>query len=420
MAQPTRQSRQCLEFAQVDGYNHNRILRKHLESPQMKCVTFTSPQTQNELLEVVAKHILLKQIVQEVKEAKFYSVMADEVTSHNCEQLALCIRFVGADNTIREEFLQFSKLARITWKHVADEIIQILEDLGIPVVNMCGQGYDGAPNMSSHRVGAQAYIKQQAPLAAYIHCSGHCLNLVIVHSCSLPEVRNVLDKLKKCCFLFLNSPKREGLLQLVVSNGVTQETKRKVMLDLCRTCWAMRHVAYQHFYQSYMYLVEALEVIGYRKHPEKYPMDADWDTTSRSDAQQILASITSFDFVIVFMTIYQYLSHLHGITIQLQKTTLDIIEAHSLVRLCCMIFRPIQLMTFASTFLSSIMLCRSTRSKSCTRTYMRTLMTASSPSMSKLFKWQRRWKLKPVSHVQQRGSNTEAVSRVILHWITTE
>ena len=259
----------------------------------------------------------------------------------------------------------------------------------------------------------QAYIKQQAPLAAYIHCSGHCLNLVIVHSCSLPEVHNLLDKLKKYCLFFLNSPKRESLLQLVVSNGVTQETKRKVMLDLCRTRWAMRHVAYQDFYQSYMYLVEALEVTGYRKHPEKYPTYADWDTISHSDAQQILASITSFDFVIVFLTIYQYLS-------QLQKTTLDIIEAHSMVRLCCMIFRPVQLMTFASTFLSSIMLCRSTRSKSCTRTYVRTLMAASSPSMSKLFRWHRRWKLKPVSHVQQRGSNTEAMSRVILHWITTE
>ena len=33
--------------------NHNEIIRIHLEASQMKCVTFMSPQTQNELLEVV-------------------------------------------------------------------------------------------------------------------------------------------------------------------------------------------------------------------------------------------------------------------------------------------------------------------------------------------------------------------------------
>ena len=55
---------------------------------------------------------------------------------------------------------------------------------------------------------------------------------------------------------------------------------------------------------------------------------ADWDTTSRSNAQQILAAITNFEFIVVFLTAYQYLSHFAGITVKLQKRTLDIIEAY--------------------------------------------------------------------------------------------
>ena len=31
------------------------------------------------------------------------------------------------------------------------------------------------------------------------------------------------------------------------------------------------------------------------------------------------------------MTVYQYLSHLAGITVKLQKTTLDIVAAHEMV-----------------------------------------------------------------------------------------
>ena len=73
-------------------------------------------------------------------------------------------------------------------------------------------------------------------------------------------------------------------------------------------------------------------MIGFRRHLDKYgDTYADWDPSSRSDAQQILASITSFEFIVVFMTMYQYLSHLAGITIKLQKTALDIVEAHEMI-----------------------------------------------------------------------------------------
>ena len=73
--------------------NRNEILRIHLETPQMRCVTYMSPSTQNELLKVVANHIILQGIVCDVKQARFCSIMADEVTSHNSEQLAICVQF---------------------------------------------------------------------------------------------------------------------------------------------------------------------------------------------------------------------------------------------------------------------------------------------------------------------------------------
>ena len=93
---------------------YNQPLCEHLNAPSMKCVTHMSPQTQNELLEVIGKHIILRDVVEEIIQAKYYSVLADEVTSHNTEHLALCARFVDANGDIREEFLTFQKLDRIT------------------------------------------------------------------------------------------------------------------------------------------------------------------------------------------------------------------------------------------------------------------------------------------------------------------
>ncbi|KAK2561865.1 hypothetical protein P5673_015259 [Acropora cervicornis] len=123
-----------------------------------------------------------------------------------------------------------------------------------------------------------------------------------------------------------------GLLELIVTHNIVNETKRKPLLDLCKKRWAERHTAYQHFYQAFVFIVEALEMIGFKRHLSKYgDMYADWDPANCNEAQQILASITSFKFIVVFMTMYQYLAHLVGITVKLQRATVDIVEAHDII-----------------------------------------------------------------------------------------
>ena len=84
--------------------------------------------------------------------------MADEVTSHNQEHLALCVQFVDEKKAVREEFVGFIELERITGKEIANTIVKFLNESGIPLAGMRGQGYDGAINMSSDRVGVQKRI----------------------------------------------------------------------------------------------------------------------------------------------------------------------------------------------------------------------------------------------------------------------
>ena len=56
-------------------------------------------------------------------------------------------------------------------------------------------------------------------------------------------------------------------------------------------------------------------------------------------AQQTLISITTFEFITVFLTICQYLSHLARITI---KRALDIIEAHEQIEEVSQMFKDEQ------------------------------------------------------------------------------
>ena len=48
--------------------------------------------------------MILNDILKEIRKAKFFAIMADEATSHNDEQLSLCLRFVDETKNIREEF----------------------------------------------------------------------------------------------------------------------------------------------------------------------------------------------------------------------------------------------------------------------------------------------------------------------------
>ena len=77
---------------------HDEVLRNHLESPAMQCITYISPRTQNEVIEVLGKHIILRYSVDEMKATKFYTIVAEEVTSRNTEHLAICARSVDSNN----------------------------------------------------------------------------------------------------------------------------------------------------------------------------------------------------------------------------------------------------------------------------------------------------------------------------------
>ena len=55
---------------------------------------------------------------------------------------------------------------------------------------------------------------------------------------------------------------------------------------------------------------------------------ATWSSDCKSNDNSLLHAVTSFEFVIAFLTVDQYLSHLSGITVKLQSSTLDMIEAY--------------------------------------------------------------------------------------------
>lgn len=77
--------------------SENPVLRKRRENSPGNA-KYTSKTTQNDLLKA-ASAIIVKQIVEEIKKAEFYSIIADETRDiSRIEQLSLCLRYVHPDD----------------------------------------------------------------------------------------------------------------------------------------------------------------------------------------------------------------------------------------------------------------------------------------------------------------------------------
>ena len=80
-----------------------------------------------------------------------------------------------------------------------------------------------------------------------------------------------------------------------------------------------------------MFIVKSLEVIGKVLHKNELSnnfADASWDQDSKSTAIFLLHGLTDFEFIVVFLTAYYFLSYLSGISVKLQSTTIHIIDAY--------------------------------------------------------------------------------------------
>ena len=164
------------------------VLHTHLQSAPRNAL-YTSKTIQNQLIDIIGQCIR-SDIVNEVKEAKFYSVIADEVVDvANKEQLSISLRYVFK-NEVKEVFLNFVEVDRITGKVLAESILQCLSSLSLSIPDLRGQCYDGASNMAGARSGCRTIVQQQAPMAIYMHCAAHQLNLAVVSGCKIQAFKN--------------------------------------------------------------------------------------------------------------------------------------------------------------------------------------------------------------------------------------
>ena len=216
---------------------YNSDLKEHLlNGPKNARYNNISKTIQNEILGIAADQI--REFYRWcLRKSPHFSIMADEVTSHGKEILAVCVCFLEVDHSDfqtkphkHEALVDFCFLTRITGESIAENnILKVLENHQINIKNCRGQAYDTSSSMSSPRTRVHSHIKKHAPDADYQGCCLHSLNLVICSSTKIPAIRNMFDSCQQAFLYFRNSPKRQRFLEHVINHFCPEMRKEKIM-----------------------------------------------------------------------------------------------------------------------------------------------------------------------------------------------
>ena len=187
-----------------------------------------------------------------------FSVIVDgtrDVTG--VEQESICIRYVDEDLIPTEVFMGFYEASKVTGENISAIIKDVLIRLQLSLESLRGQAYDGAANMSGLYNGAQALIRREQPLALYVHCVSHCVNLATEAAVMESSViRNSLGVVNELGVLSSQS----GKFQTIFHGAASSLYDKVVRLrPLCPTRWTVRAKAVQHVLQQYESVVQALE-----------------------------------------------------------------------------------------------------------------------------------------------------------------
>ncbi|XP_047129470.2 zinc finger MYM-type protein 1-like [Hydra vulgaris] len=277
---------------------------------------------QNELIDLMSQKVN-DEIINRVLKAVYYSIIADCTPDiSRKEQLSLTIRIVDLSLDIRVEIkeyvLGFFSVSDSTGLGLSEVLIELLTKHGLEISNCRGQGYDNGSNMKGKNNGVQKRILNLNPLALYVPCGNHSLNLVISDS-----ARSV----KSIAFF--------GILQRLYTLFSASVSRWKILIDhvkilhlkkLCDTRWeakisSVKAVRYQ-VGDVHDALIALSEIEGCN--PE-----------TAHEAITLGEQLKDFSFLVSIIVCYDVLFQVNIVSKTLQEKDMDITQCAKLLKSCC-------------------------------------------------------------------------------------
>ncbi|CAF4180190.1 unnamed protein product, partial [Rotaria sordida] len=295
---------------------------------------YISKTVQNQLIAIIS-NVIINQIIEEVKQAKFFTILLDTTADiANIEQASLYLRYLH-NGLIQEKFIKFIHVQDRSCAGLANVLLREVTDLDLNLEFCVGQGYDGCSAMAGRINGCQSVIRQKYPQIIYVHCASHSLNLALSDSCDIRLVENTAGTIKGIYNFFHSLSVRTELLtehakalnlkQQDLQNKINDQTapdehivlkKLKTKLaNVCITRWVERHTSVDTIYSLYPAVIETLKELIHTNEKEV-------STKTNIFTNSLLTS----DFLCTLPTLNKLLTFTVNISRTLQSSKIDLLE----------------------------------------------------------------------------------------------
>ena len=260
-----------------------------------------------EVLKIMADRVLRK-IVTEILISKYWSMSVDSTPDKShIDQLTFIIRYVSENGKSVERFIKFIPNCDHTGEAISNTILKTLKTHEIDIKDCRGQSYDNASNMSGIYKGVQARITAINPLAEWIPCAAHFLNLVGSNSIdSNPIAGQLFLNLQALYNFFKDSNKRWDFLH------------KKLLLtikNLSVTRWSARYDACKTLAQSFQIILNVLLEIS-KNNKEK--------SKTRSEAKGLYDKLNCLEICFMSLVWYDILERFNTVSMKLQSTKTEL------------------------------------------------------------------------------------------------
>ncbi|XP_050516717.1 zinc finger MYM-type protein 1-like [Diabrotica virgifera virgifera] len=137
-----------------------------------------SKTTINKFINII-KELIQKDIVEEIKQAIYYSVQMDSTTDvSGFDQCIITLRYVNRTE-VKERIISLKRVHSATGENLFKTILETFLFVNLDVKNCIADSFDGAANMSGEYNGVSSKFKQLQPNHIHTWCEAHTLNLVL-------------------------------------------------------------------------------------------------------------------------------------------------------------------------------------------------------------------------------------------------